>query len=70
MSRRNKQQDVGWARVNKNILGERELARVQSNPKVRPGRTHSRGAARRLPFKYVQSHSCATSHIEGNRYEF
>jgi hypothetical protein len=27
MSRWNKQQDTGWARVNKNILGEREPAR-------------------------------------------
>jgi hypothetical protein len=70
MSRWNTQQDVGWARVNKNILGEREPARVQSNSGSKPWRTYSRGAARRLPFKYVQRHSCATSRIKGTGHEF
>ncbi len=58
MSRWNKQQDVGWARVNKNIVEEREQTSVQSNSGSRPWRTHSWRTARRLPFKYVQSHSC------------
>jgi hypothetical protein len=35
MSRWNKQQDTGWARVNKNILGEREPARGSAYPWIK-----------------------------------
>jgi hypothetical protein len=65
-----KQQDVGWARVNKKIRGQRELARAQSDPGSRLWRTYSRGAARRLKFKYVQSHNCAICLVERTCWEF
>ncbi len=64
MSCWNKQQDTGWARVNKNIPGKENQQGAQSKPGSRPLRTYLRGAPRSRPFKYIQIYNCMIAHMK------
>ncbi len=60
---------LGGPEQTRKILMEESQQVVQSNPRLRPRRTCSRGAPRRWPFKYVQSYDCMNIPVEGNCHE-